>query len=226
MAIEYIRHASSEAAFVSSYSFSFDATSANSNKILLVFAYSDRGGSQTMDSMTFNGVSMTGETGFTSAITSFDGRLFRLVNPHNGSANIAATMNSSTGRWGFIAALYSGVDQTTPYSNYGTYTPSTISNFTTSVTSTNSSVAAFIGGVLFAGTHGFTPTSPNELIALERRNASSNMYGMIVTRPGAESATINGTLLSNSEVWGTKFSLNPSEQGGSKSNKIFLLGVG
>jgi len=114
MTIEYVNSAYDfYAVHAGTHTYAFDAGS-TANRVLFVLARTDRGGTQTLDSCTYNGVAMSAESGFTSTITFFDGRLFYLVNPASGENDIVLTHGGSNTGTGILACVWSGVNQSVP----------------------------------------------------------------------------------------------------------------
>jgi len=151
MAISYTTSASWSATFVAAgtaVSNAFDAGSA-ANRVLLVFVAWNGGTGHTIDSVTYNGVTVTAAG---AAVTSGARcQLFVLAGPASGSNTL--TVDPSTGASDspalIIAQVYDGVDQTTATDGYTSNTGSDAGapfDATVTVTSaTGDHVAVFFG---------------------------------------------------------------------------------
>lgn len=194
MTIAYEASGNAASGFASSLTFALDAGS-NADRVVLVFASTDRGSASTIDSATYAGVSMTALSGFLSSPTGIDGRLFYLVGAASGSNNVVITYSDSGIRPRAVAAAYSGVSGVSDAQNVS---PSYGSTISATVTSASGDLVVLIGCQL--GRTSVAPSSP----AVERFDAampSSTVYGYVWEEAGASSVTIDGTAPGSTEWW-------------------------
>lgn len=223
MAIAYEASVSKGGDFVSSLTQSLNAGT-NDNRCVIVFAVTDRGGATTINSATYGGVSMTAHTAFAHG-SGYDGRLFYLGGAASGANDVVVTYSDGNTKPKFVAVAYSGVDGTTPVDQLANYTPGVTSAPSATVTSASGDLVGFI--CFYVGGTSATAASP----ATERLDANVNtsgFYSFIWDEAGDTSVTINGTLSSSSETWGTSFNLNAASAGatGVPATNRLLMGVG
>ncbi len=99
------------------YSNSFDAGSTGSDRCLIVAAFCDTSSTDSVDSVTYNGVSLTEVQQITAEYPNpwiVGVSLWRLVAPATGSNTLTVNYNSTVDTRAVFALVYSGVDQTTP----------------------------------------------------------------------------------------------------------------
>lgn len=210
MAIAYANGGTASAGFASSLTFAFDV-GAGSDRFLIVLAGTDRGSATTISSATYAGVSMSAQAGTTSAASGYDYRLFYLANPTSGSNNVVITYSDGNAQPKAVAAVYTGVDQTTPASGF-----TNASAYNASPTWT---VTSAIGETVVAisfnyGRTAVTAASP----ATERLDAqcgATSWYAFVFDEDGASSVTINGSATGGSTEWyGVGMSLLAASGGG------------
>jgi hypothetical protein len=187
----------------------------------VVFAHIDRGGSATIDSATYGGVAMVAGTAFTSSSAGWDGRLFWLAGAASGNNNVVVTISTSGAKVGMIGVAYSGVDGTTPVEDETTAATST-TNQTWTVDSASGDVvialsAHFNNAATLTGGAGTTV----------RVNQASGSYMLnALEKAGAASVTINGTMSTSHEWWGTAVNLVAAGGGAVSTSGLLTLGVG
>jgi hypothetical protein len=119
------------------------------NRILLVGTLKQS--SQSITGVTYGGVAMTKIATYatnSSVSVNEEQSFWVLINPASGSNNIALT-SSGGGTFGFVAACYSGVDQTTGYRAVGSSISASSSAKTISVTTVNNN--AWVAGYFRMG---------------------------------------------------------------------------
>ena len=223
MAIAYVSSTSQTGDFVSSLTKALDVGTAD-DRVLLVFACTDRGSATTISSATYNGVSMTAHTAFTSTLSNIDGRLFYLAAPTSGSNSIVVTYSDGNTKPKFLAAAYSGVDGTTPVDQLTNYSANT-SAPTATISSASGDMVIFMGA--YINRTAIAPSSP----AVEQFDAvmGTGVYGFLFEEAGDTSVTIDGTVSGGAaEVWATALNLNAAGGGatGVPATNRFMMGVG
>lgn len=169
------------------------------NRLLVVFA-TQTGSEQSIDSATYNGVSMTAHTEGNSGTRRY--RLFYLVNPASGSNNIVVNYGASCTPQ-IEAGYFYGVDQTTPVD---TLTNSHISatNFDVTISSATGKLASFF---LCAGSTTGTITWD---VGTDAFHEDVSLDFSIGTLAGASPNVTFETTISNiAEQRGTAFNLIP-----------------
>jgi hypothetical protein len=215
--IAYEASGNAASGFASSLTFALNAGS-NADRVVLVFASTDRGSASTIDSATYAGVSMTALSGFLSSPTGIDGRLFYLVGAASGSNNVVITYSDSGIRPRAVAAAYSGVSGVSDPQNVS---PSFGSTISATVTSASGDLVVLIGCQL--GRTSVAPSSP----AVERFDAampSSTVYGYVWDEAGAASVTIDGTAPGTTEWWAAALNLQAAGGGGVTGTGSITLG--
>lgn len=206
MTIAYEASAGGTVDFASTLTVALNA-SANPDRVVLVFATTDRSSATTIDSATYGGVSMTAHTAFLSPFTNVDGRLFYLVGAASGSNNVVVTFSDGNTKPKLLAAAYSGVAGVTALANV---TPGFVSTISSTVSSAVGDVTVLMG--CMNGQTSVAPSSP----AVERFDAdlASGIYGFLWDEAGASSVTIDGTAPGNAEWWATALNLQAAGGGG------------
>lgn len=222
MAIAYEASAGGTVDFATTLTVALNAGS-NPDRVVLVFATTDRASATTIDSATYGGVSMTAYTAFLSTNTNFDGRLFYLIGAASGSNNVVVTFSDGNTKPKLVAIAYSGVGGVSALANV---TPSFFTTISTTVSSATNDLAVLIGCMNAQAS--VTPTSP----AVERfdTDLASGIIGFSLERAGATSVTITGTAAGNAEWWATALNLQAAGGVGSfvklTGNRQALAGPG
>mgnify|MGYP000432135485 FL=1 len=198
----------------------------NSDRCVLVFAWIDRGGADTITGATYGGNTMTAGTAMQSGITGYDGRLFWIAGAScpSGANNINVTVSSGGCKVGFVAVAYSGVDGTTPVSNETTGGTNSSTNTWTLSSATGNLVVALASmnpaGITVSGGSGTTM----RVNATGLTTFTANAF----EKAGASSVTISGTTSGSTEWWGTAVSLNAvgGGGGGSTNKTLMMFGLG
>ena len=181
-------------------SWSYNVPATGSNRLLVVGISWRADAGQTVSLVRYNGVNMTlgaGPVTRTSAGTSISTATYYLVNPATGANNVTFTVSGSGSRGIVGAAVFSGVDQTTPRDN----TAATASGATNSpqpsisVTTVTAnawvfSVGGVVGGNSLTATNGTQIWGPNAQTGGGGPHAegAASYRGPIAT-PGAASMT-------------------------------------
>lgn len=219
MAIAFANSATGTGDFVSSITFAIDVGT-GSDRVLLVLATTDRSGTTTIDSCTYNGTSMTAHTAGTSSPDGIDYRAFYLANPTSGSNNVVVTYSGSGTKPKALALAYTGVDQTTPVSGL---TNNSAFSSTPSWTVSSATGDLVVSMAMQTGRTAVTPTSP----ATERMDQliAGSMYGFVFEEAGAASVTIDGSSTGGSCTWwGTGLSLKAASAAGLVVNPLSGIG--
>jgi hypothetical protein len=205
--IAYVTSKTANSDFSSSLTFALDAGS-GADRIVMVYAGTDRGGATTINSATYNGVSMSALSGVTSAVTGFDGRFFYLVGAASGSNNVVITYSDANTKPYAAAAVYSGVGGVSGAVNV---VPAGLtSSISSTVSSASGDLVAMLG--MQYGRASVAPSSP----AVERMDAVARgvIYGFLWDEAGASSVTIDGTAPGSAEWWVAALNLQAAGGGG------------
>ena len=195
----------------------------NSNRGVLAFVFTERGGATTINSATCNGNAMTASTAHVESPSGFDARAFWIAGDSNiatGSNTVTATLSDANTKPAIIAVAYSGVDGTTPVSGE-TYAE----GFSANATWTVSSATGDLVVALFAMTPSRTLTAGTDTTIFFGPTVVNVFPAVMMEEAGASSTTINATWTSNSEWFGFGFSLKAASGGISGAASITLGNV-
>lgn len=207
MTIAYVTSKTANSDFSSSLTFALDAGS-DADRVVLVYAGTDRGGGTTISSATYNGVSMSALSGTAAVLSGFDGRFFYLVGASSGSNNVVVTYSDANTKPYAAAAVYSGVSGVSDPQNV--VSPTLTSSFSATVTSASGDLVVMLG--MQYGRSSVAPSSP----AVERMDAVArgSIYGFLWEEAGASSVTIDGTAPGTAEWWVGACNLQAAGGGG------------
>ncbi|MBX7207515.1 MAG: putative Ig domain-containing protein [Verrucomicrobiaceae bacterium] len=204
---------SNSAQTASSHSFSYDSGSTGSNRILMVgISYRDNN-SQTVSSVTYNGVALTQVGTSNIASGTPDGRMYiyRLLSPATGAHALVVNWSAALTQGSVIGAVtYAGVDQTTPT---GTFVANSSKTGTPTVTITSGTGKLAFGVCGGRTTTAYTVTTSGGTSLWSQMPFSGQTAGSGQSAPGAASVTMtwNGT----STLWcAGGVSLNQATGGG------------
>jgi hypothetical protein len=203
--IAYVTSKTASSDFSSSLTFALDAGS-DADRVVLVYAGTDRGGATTISSATYNGVSMSSLAGVVQA-SGFDGRFFYLTGAASGSNNVVITYSDANTKPCAAAAVYSGVSGVSGAVNVVTGYVSSVSS---TVSSASGDLVVMLG--MQYGRSSVSPSSP----AVERMDtvARGAIYGFLWDEAGASSVTIDGTAPGSAEWWVAALNLQAAGGGG------------
>jgi len=118
-----------------------------SNRLLVVAVTISWSGSQTSDSVTWNGTALTKRAEIAESGYGGSTHIWTLTNPASGTYNVVANYTTDGGSGGskkVVAIGYTGVDQTTPIDNTATSTGNSVYPHVYSITTTADNCWAFV----------------------------------------------------------------------------------
>lgn len=223
MAVAFVTAAAAQSSFSATQTVAISPS--GTNRFILAFAWTDRSGGTTIDSATYNGVSMTAGTAFTFPTSGYNGRAFWLAGDANiatGSHNVVVTASDGNKALGTVASAWTGVDGVSPTANEATVANSG-TTVTNTVTSSAGNTVAFVG-VYNSSAGAMTATSPASLDD-NTSLAGASFHSFLLESAGAASVAIAGTT-GSCEWWGTGISINAASSGTSSTPKLLTLGAG
>lgn len=204
-------------------------TCSGTNRFIAVLVCKDRA-SETIDSCTYGGVSMTAQHATANHTSGYCYRLFTLAGDGDvasGSNNIVATYSGAGAKPFMVFVSYNGVDSAAPVSDVTTGSATGLNPTWTVDSATDDLVVALFSHTRFVAAE-LTPGTNTT----EREDVLTdviNFGAIVLDEPGAASVTIDGTWgASNTEWYGTAFSLKAAGGGSAvpPTNRLSLLGVG
>lgn len=175
--------ASSASSETTAASLTFSHTmSSGTNGLLIVAASVQTSGGATLNTVTFNGVSMTKYNEITIASTYFKLSLWYLIAPASGAHNVVATASTTVEIWA-AAQSFTGVDQTTPL---GTIVTNTLdSGQTTTSVNVSSATGDIVADTFYSSSVAGTPTVGSGQTAQGASGGAASRYIAMSTKAGA-----------------------------------------
>ena len=173
-----------------------------------------RNTNDTVSSVTYDGVAMTLLDAITNSTdTNFEIRVYYTKDPTSGSNDVVVTMTASSTSWRYGAIAFSGVDQTTTFTDTEKDEATGVDTFTINATTTNANelLVGFMGhntnvGGITAGAGQTSLTMFNGGLGFQRGTSKS------IVSAGAASLKVDGTAAETQEYVGVITALNPATE--------------
>lgn len=209
-------------------SLAYSHTVSGSDRVLIVGVTLYSNSTQTVSTVTYNGVSMTLIPSCTAEANDLRVEQWYLVAPATGANNVVVTPTATTPAISSVAASFTGVDQSTPIGTCATAT-GTSTGPSVNVTSAAGEVVvdtmAFWGsGSSPSGTQGASQTFRDDDFY---DHAFGRFYNAVSTEAGAGTVTMSWTIDDNHNwaIAGTPLK-EASGGGGGTVRNLLLMGVG